>query len=182
MLTDLYQFHSRALQQPRSASFPSDLWRNYLCSHSTKTYWEIPLSLRVEPTEGNRPNTFHNDWLFPVIALIDYYHHHHLHCLQLQTPQAGLTAQHSDHSPTGEQFYAQYFKNSINEIGEPWQKLCFYRVCGHPANHSSSAGHTVAKSGSNRPKWRAETGARTCQCLYPVRQRVWQKLKELSPY
>lgn len=50
------------------------------------------------------------------------------------------------------------------------------------AKHSNSIGQRVAKTGSNRPNGeQKQVQGLASVCSNPVRQRVWQKLKELSP-
>lgn len=140
----------------------------------------------MEMREANQTHFTLTGWPFPVIALIHYYHHL-LHCLQLQKLQAELRESHSYFNLTGEQLYlpthaCAVVYNSINETGKPWSELCFYGACNHPANHSSSTGQRVAKTGSNRPNGEEKQVQRLASVCNPVRQRVWQKLKELSPY
>ncbi len=94
MLTDLYPFHSRALQQqPHSVLFPRRLWRNYLGSFSEELLGDS--TVRVGTRKANRTHFTLTDRPFQVIALIYYNHHHqhlhHLHCSQLQKLQPEVT-------------------------------------------------------------------------------------------
>lgn len=143
MLTDLYQFHSRALQQPRSASFPWHFWRNYLDVSP-----RISLSFSMEMRKAYQT---HFTPAFPC---------HWTHWL-LSSSLLFIT---SAETPSWVDSITQWIQPMLENCcvsacmysslkqyqwnrRKPWYKLCFYGACNHPTNHSSSTRRAQAQTG-----------------------------------
>lgn len=142
MLTDLYQFHSRALQQPRSASFPWHLWRNYLVGVIGRFH-----SFSIQP------NTFHTG--------------HSLSLHSFTTITIIFTAETSSWTDSMARWFQLYACMYISLKQHQWNRKTLVQAVLFWSSQSSSKPLKLelGKDRLKQAQCRAETGAKICQCL-----------------